>query len=569
MRTRQLVFFFMILSAAPGRSQDFYAQLAEKEGGRIPQIKHGDRFLTLVQKFGNLDLSANERIVKYEAAELPALKISVVSKVYHIAEGPVLQHDVELSSSRKMTEDLTVFFPVGLLERLDRATFPLKNGLIGSRTDFTDNSIAGYRCAGRPEKHAYDLALPLVLLERADEKSAVMTDPFFTALFDRGAVRWTYPKEVGFEDAVEKRTIIETGHVSDMDSGMSRYYQTILKEVPPGPEWIKDIAMIGYDYMSDQGRGWYADIDTLVKWIPPSDRHKVALCLHGWYDIVGRYCYNEQTGRLDETWINRIRGMELSLADIHHRITYARDKGFVVLMYFADGLLSSKGLPGLNPAHILEEGGWNGPDVIGGPYKRNPACPEVVGFYKNYARALFAEFASEVSGFVWDETFYIQAGMLGARECSGYVDRAHMRLIKEIASILHTFAPGKAFFTSDDISDGSNATGQVPPYALLADGCYQDSGSLPSYWSYGIFPNYRNMIWSCNWQALTHFNYTVFGVYAYRTPVVITNGWGDDRGFSEMTEEEKSAFINLFNYRKQFRTDLKGLTVLPPYFELK
>jgi len=567
MRIHKIFFFIMTLSVASGRSQNFYAHLAEKARSGIPQIKYGDRFLTLVQKLVNLDLPANERIVKYEAVELPTLKIRVVTKVYHVAESPVLQHDVELSSSRKMTEDLTVFFPIGSLERLDRATFPLKNGILGSTTEPTDGRIAGYRCAGRPEKYEYDLALPLVLLQSADVKSAVLTDPFFTTLFDCGAVRWTYPKEVGFEDPVEKRTIIETGNVPDMDRGMSRYYQTILKEIPPGPEWIKDIAMIGYDYMSDQGRGWYADIDTLVKRVPESDRHKVALCLHGWYDIVGRYCYNEQTGKLDQSWHNRIRGMELSLADIHHRIAYAREKGFVVLMYFADGLLSSKGLAGFNPAHLLEEGGWNGPDVIGGPYKRNPACPEVANFYKNYARALFAEFALEVSGFVWDETFYIQAGMLGTREHPGYLDRAFMRLIREIAAMLHTMAPGKALFTSDDISEGGNFTGHVPPYALLADGCYQDSGSLPSFWSYGIFPNYRNMIWSCNWQALTHFKYTVFGVYAYHTPVVFTNGWGDDRGFSEMTEQEKLDFINLFNYRKQFRTDLKGLTVLPPYFE--
>jgi hypothetical protein len=143
-----------------------------------------------------------------------------------------------------------------------------------------------------------------------------------------------------------------------------------------------------------------------------------------------------------------------------------------------------------------------------------------------------------------------------------------MRLIKEIAAILHSIAPERAFFTSDCIGE-KPSTGDVPPYALLADGCYQDSWNEPSYWSFGIFPNYRNVIWSCNWRPLANFRYTAFGVYAYNTPVVFTNGWEEDRGFSEMTLDERADFINLFNYRKQSRTKLKGLASLPPYFEFQ
>jgi hypothetical protein len=40
---------------------------------------------------------------------------------------------------------------------------------------------------------------------------------------------------------------------------------------------MRDVAMISYDYMSDNGRGWYNDIDTLVTLIPAADRRKVAL----------------------------------------------------------------------------------------------------------------------------------------------------------------------------------------------------------------------------------------------------------------------------------------------------
>jgi hypothetical protein len=237
-------------------------------------------------------------------------------------------------------------------------------------------------------------------------------------------------------------------------------------------------------------------------------------------------------------------------------------------MYFADVVLSSKGLPDFNTDEVLEEGGWNGPDVIGGPYHRNIACKRVADFYQNYAKDLFTEFAPGVSGFVWDETFYIKAGTLGTKQFPSYLDRTQMRLVKEIASILHSIAPDKAFFTSDCIGEEEYFS-DVPPYALLDDGCYLDSLYRPSFWSYGIFMNYRNIIWSCNWTPLTNFRYTIFGVYACNTPVVFTNGWGDDRGFSEMSPDERSNFIRLFNYRKQFSTKLKGLYALPPYFEFR
>lgn len=268
-----------------------------------------------------------------------------------------------------------------------------------------------------------------MLVENGNDKKDVMTDPFFKVLFGRSSVRWTYPKEVGFEDPVERRTIIEAANIADIDMGMHVFYQTILKDVPPGPGWIRDIAMISYDYMSYMGKGWYNDIDTLSKLISMGDRNKVALCFHGWYDIVGRYCYNEKTGKLDEAWTNKIRGIDMTLENLHHRIRYAKERGFRVLMYFADGPLSSKGLPDYRENRALPSHGylWNGPDVLGGPYARNIAVPENYDFYRNYARALFSEFAHDVDGFVWDETFYIKMGNYGTPDYPGYLDRRQFR----------------------------------------------------------------------------------------------------------------------------------------------
>jgi hypothetical protein len=568
MKTRGLYLLMIFLSVRPAFSQtglrDFAREDRAKEQGIF--ILYGNETIAMMQRSVRFDYRHQKREIIYETPHLPALKITVLSEMSFLDKHPVLQHSIELSSSRKLTQDLTVHFPVSALESGDMVLLPLKNGTIYRSERTSGSRIASYRCAGRSEKYARDIALPLVICSNNKQSTAVLTDPYFSSLFDKGKIRWTYPREVGFEDAVEKRTIVQIEGVSDLDEAMTMYYQTVLKDVPPGPEWIKDIAMISYDYMSDEGKGWFNDIDTLAALIRRPDRQKIALCLHGWYDVVGRYCYNDTTGKLDASWKNRIRGIELSLADLHRRIRYATERGFTVLMYFADGVLSSKGLPGFDAEDVLEEGGWNGPDVLGGPYHQNLARPRVADYYRNYAKALFTEFASEVSGFVWDETFYIQIGTLGTSRHRGYLDRAQMWLVKEIAAILHSIAPDRAFFTSDCIGEKSS-TGDVPPYALVADGCYQDSWNEPSYWSYGIFPNYRNVIWSCNWKPLANFRYTLFGVYAYNTPVVFTNGWEEDRGFSEMTEPEKADFVKLFNYRKQKRTGLKGMASLPPYIE--
>jgi hypothetical protein len=566
MKTLSLAIFVhcAALAFSQGRLVDLASDAQAKSQTIL--VQYGNQAITMSVKGTRFDYATQKRETDYASKDLASLRIRVLSDISYLGHHSVIQHQVELTSLNKLTQDLTVSFPVKSLASFDKAMLPLKNGLIYQTESSSDSRIGSYRCAGKSEKYAHDLALPLVLCSKDKESVAVLTDPYFMSLFDNGSVRWTYPKEVGFEDPVERRTIVEVEGVQDLDEGMNAYYQTIMKDVPPGPDWLKDIAMISYDYMSDNGKGWYNDIDTLVTLIPQPDRKKVALCLHGWYDVVGRYCYNDKTGKLDETWTNRIRGVQLSLADLHQRIKYASERGFTVLMYFADGVLSSKGLPDFDREDVLEEGGWNGPDVVGGPYHKNIIRTHAADYYRKYAKALFTEFAPEVSGFVWDETFYIQIGTLGTSKYRGYLDRAQMRLIKEIAGILHSIAPDKAFFTSDCIGETAG-TGDVPPYALVADGCYQDSWNEPTYWSYGIFPNYRNVIWSCNWRPLANFRYTVFGVYAYHTPVVFTNGWEDDRGFSEMTQAERSDFIKLFNYRKQFRTSLKGLTALPPYFE--
>ena len=148
-----------------------------------------------------------------------------------------------------------------------------------------------------------------------------------------------------------------------------------------------------------------------------------------------------------------------------------------------------------------------------------------------------------------------------------------MRLVKTITGKLHQVNPNAAFMASDLIGPngtryggaGNDYYADIPPYALVADGDYQDSNCQPMFWSYGIFPNYRNVMWSCNWTPVTGFDLTLFGALQYQSPAVFTNGWGDNIGFSELDPLQRRNLLSIFNYRKSFRTQLKWMQALPPF----
>jgi hypothetical protein len=363
--------------------------------------------------------------------------------------------------------------------------------------------------------------------------------------------------------------------------------------VPPGPKWLHDIALVDYDYMSDGGQGWFRDIDALAAALPKSDRHKVLLCLHGWYDYLGRYCFDSKAGKFDCEWtafssyeaarkapafgtiggervemgFANCKPVRMSLKEVHARLNYARARGFRVGMYFADGMNAGAGLADFDPSCVLRWGGWQGPDSKGRSYMRNPLHPKVRAFYLDYTKALLAEFGREVDALNWDETFHIPAGQLGSDGAPGYADRAMMRLTREISGLVEDYNRKHrrqvAFLTSDCLGALDHEYGG--PYALVAHGTYQDSWCQPQAWSYGIFANYRNVLWSCCWWPVTKWSWIDFAVRQYQAPVSLSNGWGNDKGFSEMTAEQQARVLALFDWRKDKPTRLKWFDQLPVY----
>jgi hypothetical protein len=352
----------------------------------------------------------------------------------------------------------------------------------------------------------------------------------------------------------------------DFPAAVDAWFRLMLPDVPPGPKWLHDIAMVDYDFLSDDGQGWERDLRTLASWLKPAERRRVAWCLHGWYDALGSYCYDAQVHSMKQEWVafERTRKVRFTQAELKRRVRLARDLGFHVLLYFGDGLAADSGEPGYHDdwAYRDPKGnkitGWQGPDTFGPTYMLNPAHPEVLGWFTNYMATLLQSYGAETEGFVWDETFHARLGQVAASPQPAYCDRAMMTLVKALTRQVHLFDPQKVFLASDCI--GVFGWIDVPGYAMVADGTYQDTHCDSVAWSYGLFPNWRNTLWSCNWNDVTDFHLTRWGVQTFGVPVAISNGWGDDCGPSEWSPRQRDAFLRLFRERVRLKQPVRFLS---------
>jgi hypothetical protein len=537
---------------------------------------------------------------EYEFSTPHPLRVVIESELLDLGAGAVaFKRQVTLHAERAIKESVVVQVPTPLQlpQPLRNVFLPMKNG-VGRRKqirglDNEDNYVyefAGACAFGRNQL----LALPMVheYADNSNLRLTHVTDPLFTSLLrlpfarQAGQWQWVYPQKPGLPAGKHERSYFAIVHEGGPEQAIDLFYRTALADVKPGPAWLHDIALVNYDYLSKNGKGWFADIEKLTEAIAPSDRQKVALVLHGWYDLVGQYTYDPRTQSLAESWtafpsartpstqslgrdpdegglpsmlltpgyrwksdsVKALQPVPLTLQEMHRRIRFAKDRGFRVLLYFADGLNGCDDSPLYSPDEVLSLGGWRGPDTTGNTYARNPLHPNVRSFYLGYTKVLLAEYGNEVDGFVWDETNCAPADAIGPDAHPGYAAVAMMTLMKEVAAIVATH-PELALFASDCSGVANDL--HVPPYALMAHGTYQDSHCRPESWPYSLFPNYRNTVWSCNWAPVSNHRFMQFGVDNFDTPVSIGNGsFGDDTGFSDMTPELAGLIVELFNRRK-------------------
>lgn len=540
-------------------------------------------------------------VFEYEFSDPYRLSVRSEVELVDLGDtGVALKQRIGLRSSKAIHDRILVQIPLAiqLPEQTRKAFLPLKNGIGKTKTilglDNEDDYVyqfSGACGSGRPQL----LAIPMV--QESSEASpwalTHCTDALFTSLFrlpfaeQIGQVQWIYPPSPGLPAGEEERTIFTVVQRGGPEGAMRAFYKTTLADVKPGPDWLHDVAMVDYDYLSKNGLGWFADIDKLTEVVAASDRSKVLLALHGWYDLIGSYTFEPNTQSFRKKWVafpnarspkvqslgsgpndggvptllgtpgyvwprksvEALAPVPMSLDDVHHRIRYAKDRGFRVALYFADGLNACESLKDVYaPDKVLHWGGWEGPDTAGRVYAQNPIHPDVRAFYVGYIQALLNEYGSELDGFVWDETYTIPTNAIGPSAVPGYADRALMTLMRDVAGAIASHA-NLAFFSSDNI--GYQEQVRNAPYCLMAHGTYQDSQCRPEAWPYGLFPNYRNAFWSCNWAPVSNYDFMKFGVDVFDTPVAISNGaFGDDIGVSEMKPTELMRVMDLFQNRK-------------------
>jgi hypothetical protein len=605
-----------IVSFTDGRSELIDRRLGDSR----PRVVIGGQFYDLdveTRQYACERPSSSHRedsklVFQYDFSGRDTFSVSYEVELIDLPDGMVaLKQKIGLQAPTRIKQDVELVLPRNIrLPFENRKVFlPLKNG-IGRRQSVrgfgSDNEYL-YSMAGACKRIVKPqwLAIPMVdeYCDQANLRLTHCADPYFTSDFilpyrDRGGeTNCTYLAQVGTQK--EERLVYTALHHGGEKEAMTAFYATSLADVRPGPDWLHDVAMVGADDFSKNGAGWFKDVDTLEKLIAPADRHKVFLGLEGWMDYFGRYAFDWRKGVFDEEWtvfpraldvhldpladlpdngteimfhkrsLQALRPVRTSRADIHRRIRYAKDKGFRVGMYYADGTNAGDGLKETYaPDKVLHWGGWGGPETSGRTYGQNPLHPEVREFYRKYIGALLDEYGKEVDGFIWDESFVVAPNELGPDATPGYAGQGMMTLMKEVAADVASFSSQLAFFASDDIG-AARQFEQAAPYALVTHGTYQDSWCSASAWPYGLFPNYRNILWSHNWAPVTRFQYSRYGVETFAVPVPWSVSYvGDDIGISEMTAQQQKQIKDLFEKRKLERMEISWIeegTANPEY----
>jgi hypothetical protein len=497
--------------------------------------------------------------------------------------GTALTCSIDLSAAASLDTDVLLNWNWNLqLPFRERKLFaPLFDGR-GLRTSGMKPRDWRYECAGGwGGNHSDRLAIPL-LDESSNEALlhlAYFADPFFSTGLKfsterpHGIFACEFLHAAGPQQ-FQRRVFGIYAHRGDSDTALNAYFEHAISNCPPGPSWLHEVAMQDYDYLSKKGQGWYRDIDKLTELIPRKDRHRVVMTLHAWYDFLGRYCLDESTGKLIREWTAMPGGdkIPMTLKDLHKRIAYAKDRGFRVFLYFADGVAIDSGSPTYTEEIVFRERDgqlrkhhWGGPDAIAQTYVMNPVHPRVQSFFHAYLDALLQEFGKEIDGLPWDETFTTKVGDISTGEHAGYAERAFLLLCKDLRDKVKAYNPEIAFMASDctgirlPLEDGSYWEPAPAQNAIVFDGTYQDSHCNPLAWSYGLFPNYRNVLWSCNWKPIENFEWTHYGVRAFGAPVAISNGWADNKGISDCSEVEIRKFMDLFEFRKNLKTRVRWI----------
>lgn len=432
------------------------------------------------------------------------------------------------------------------------------------------------------ERDGRRLALPLVLRHDGPGFLVIGTDPAYSAHISPGAgrttIEWTYRKEAGPHD---QRRRITYRTAATVDDALRGWFAAATPGVPAGPAWLHEVAWTHFDFLSKNGRGWYADVDAFCAITDPDDRKHAAFSVHGWYDVVGRYTYDPHVDALDESWIAfpfvrdpRLRALEgtppedgvhppgytfhnlgqyepvpMTGDGVRHRAAYAKERGLRVPFYLTTGMMALGSRVdnevsghGLNARIPL----WTGPDAIGETYLMNPLHPEVRRRFLGLTAAILHRVGDLIDALVVDEAYFVGYGQLGPTAYPGYADQAQAELLREIAGLCHGHRADIAVLTADHLGT-LNLQRQAYPYCLYVDGIYHDAWCSPHSFAASRFPTWRNVCWSCNWAPVTNLASTAWAVHAFGAPISTSNGcFGDDTGIAELPPAAQATLLELW-----------------------
>lgn len=452
------------------------------------------------------------------------------------------------------------------------AILPQRDGRLACYAIPQQKPLQAYWFLGSNSSRAgQQLALPLIGLGNKGGRDVLScaTDPYLGVqyrLSATGDAQGTVSLEFGSSFSGsrtpvtnETRTIEFAVHRENTNAFFKTFYQTI-PDIKPGPRWVHDIQLNYYDYIAKTGKALEPDLDVLAKRIPEKYRKHVLVCLHGYYDYLGRYSFNSKTKQIDDAWNaydNRARLLPMTRRELHRRMRVVKDRGFRCAIYYFDSLAYEDAIPEFNSEWVWRDAKgvpakwyyWQRrPDSKGhSNYMLNPAHSEVRQWFLDYTKAMIAEYGRDLDAFVWDETAVQQGGTAKLGSSMVAADRAMMRLVSDVARTVQqgwALNPDLALLTSDNVD--AHGPNRSVPFGLVAHGSYQDSHCDPKGWSPGRFPNYRNCLISCNWSPIKHRDWNRIAVEQYGAPQGISNGFGDDLGPSEMPQEILDEIIARF-----------------------
>lgn len=505
-----------------------------------------------------------------------------------------------LSATQPFAADvqLTATIPV---PKAGRVLWPTHQGLLERRAPAEDVTYE-FRGPGwnTPLREDRRLAIPAVIVEAGTDYRVIGADPGFSAhlTVSGGAeptvtVEWTYLASAGLHDAISRRII--TAAVPSIEQALDEWFRLATPDVPPGPQWLHEIAWTNYDYMSKNGRGWFDDIDAFCDLVGPDNHQRAAFTLHAWYDIVGRYCYDPARKELDEAWtvfpyindarlqarqgvkllddtppaytfrnLARYQPIQMDWTQVRERLRYAKDRGLRVPFYLMTGMLAL----GSQAEHAAAGDGldasggtWMGPDALGETYVMNPLHPEVRQRLLGLTQAVLDRVGDLIDALVIDEVYYVGYGQLGPPACPGYADLAQATLLQEMAQLCHSYRPDLAMLSADELGT-QPLEERAYPYSLFLDGIYHDAWCHAQTYDACRFPTWRAIHWNCTWAPVSAIGNTKWAVLAHDAQVSTGNGcFGDDIGLAEMSENDKTLLHDLWLARTG-RTRSRRLTIV-------